>query len=243
MCYDETVSDVFHLYKVYDRIYMLSYPNQFDVSMTFLRYQEFYESPTKKFRGQQFTIDEYMRWYAVDRPGASGDFTYASDWTGFNLPSHIIKRVFEAGIIDENPRDRTMRAVYETVNALERDVQWYLIGCVEHGPAIEHELAHGLWHVDEVYCDKMTTLIENLRKEEPKFVAAVHDVLIEEGYNEDVIDDEIQAYVATGMGTMFEERLKSAGYKKSATNKIVEPFYSVFDEYLDASDVPWTVSR
>jgi hypothetical protein len=55
--------------------------------MTFLRYQEFYESPSKKFRGKSYKLLDFMKWYASENDGI---FTYPRDWAGFNFPGSII---------------------------------------------------------------------------------------------------------------------------------------------------------
>ncbi|MEK7106247.1 MAG: ABC transporter ATP-binding protein, partial [Patescibacteria group bacterium] len=66
-------------------IYLVEAPTQYALASTFLRFQEHYESP--KFRGQFFSLEEFMDWYAEEY----GNFTYYKDWTGFNIPSYILK--------------------------------------------------------------------------------------------------------------------------------------------------------
>jgi hypothetical protein len=44
-------------------IYCVEVDDDYDRAMLFCRYQEFYESPYKKFRGKPFTWMEYMRHY------------------------------------------------------------------------------------------------------------------------------------------------------------------------------------
>ena len=55
-------------------IFLVEFDNQYDLAMTFLRYQEFYESP--KFKGKRFTIIDFMEWYSKEYDGA---FTYTKD--------------------------------------------------------------------------------------------------------------------------------------------------------------------
>ena len=44
-------------------IYCVEVDDDYDRAMLFCRYQEFYESPYKKFRGKPFGWMEYMRFY------------------------------------------------------------------------------------------------------------------------------------------------------------------------------------
>ena len=66
-------------------IYHVSFPNQYLLAATFLRFQEHYESP--KFRGRIFDWEEFMDWYAEQK----GKFSYLQDWSGFNLPSPVFE--------------------------------------------------------------------------------------------------------------------------------------------------------
>jgi hypothetical protein len=68
-------------YKVADAIYLLRFETQYEITSSFLRIQEHYESP--HFSGRVFTLEEFMDWYAAEY----GAFTYLEDWSGFNVPS------------------------------------------------------------------------------------------------------------------------------------------------------------
>jgi len=74
-----------------DRIHLLIFPTQRDVTLTLLRFQEHYESP--KFRGKIFSLEEFKRWYVANSPNGikTGEFTYYTDWNGFNIPSYVLQ--------------------------------------------------------------------------------------------------------------------------------------------------------
>ena len=76
------------LKQVYPGLYFLKFPNQYELTM--IRLQEFYESPYKNIRGKHFTLEQYMDAYAKHK----GNFTYCSDWNGFNIPSIVIQDFF-----------------------------------------------------------------------------------------------------------------------------------------------------
>ena len=65
-------------HKIADGIYLLRFETQYEVTSTFLRVQEHYESP--QFHGRIFTLEQYMDWYVAE----NGAFTYFQDWSGFN---------------------------------------------------------------------------------------------------------------------------------------------------------------
>ena len=50
--------------KVIPNVYCVTYDTQYDLCMSFVRIQEFYESP--KFKGQYFTLEEYMDYWAEE---------------------------------------------------------------------------------------------------------------------------------------------------------------------------------
>jgi hypothetical protein len=57
-------------------IFAVIIKDKYDRAMTFCRAQEYYESPSLKFRGKQFSIWYYMKWYH-ERYG--GGFSYGDD--------------------------------------------------------------------------------------------------------------------------------------------------------------------
>ena len=63
----------------------LMYGNQEGVAKSFMRLQEFYESPMEEFRGKRFTKKEFIEAYE-QRFGTK----YWEDWNGFNVPGHVV---------------------------------------------------------------------------------------------------------------------------------------------------------
>ena len=56
-------------------------PSQYWLTSTFLRFQEYYESP--KFRNLGFSLEEFQDWYVTTRD--HGEFSYYSDSTILHL--------------------------------------------------------------------------------------------------------------------------------------------------------------
>src|SRR5580704_15894322 len=75
--------------KIAKGIYLLCFKTQYELAATFLRVQEYYESP--RFSGRIFSLEQFMDWYAE----RFGNFTYYQDWTGFNVPSTALRPFYD----------------------------------------------------------------------------------------------------------------------------------------------------
>jgi len=189
------------LRKLADNIYCLEFKNAYDLSMTFLRYQEYHESP--KFRGKFFTLSDFMEWYS--KKYGNGTFTYTTDYVGFNLPSEDIIRVLKEIRTSEydmwTPYDQVM---YDTVCKIidqqpYRNPRFYLIG-ITNPPVskviLPHEFAHSLYTINIEYRKQMDILLKQLPK---KIWEKTVKYLKNNGYASNVYKDEAQAYLATGL--------------------------------------------
>lgn len=173
-----------------DNIIFLKGDNQYELSSTFMRLQEFYESP--KFKGEVFDLEEYMDWYASEY----GNFTYTKDWNGFNVPGHIVAKFFEEF---DNILLRKEKNLLEMVAShLGRTSRFYVIG--SHGEnttsrdVMRHEYAHAFFYLNQQYKKEQEELVMKLPK---LFRNNVYKWLEESGYHEYVFVDECQAYLST----------------------------------------------
>jgi hypothetical protein len=76
---------------------------------------------------------------------------------------------------------------------------WYLIGASSKDKGtMNHEIAHGLYFTNKAYKKMVDTLINNIK---PTHYNKLKKKLIKMGYVDDkkIIDDEIQAFMATGL--------------------------------------------
>jgi len=188
--------------EVAPRIYCVIVDDDYDRAMLFCRYQEYYESPYKKFRGKKFSWMEYMREYKIF--WKKDVFTYPEDWSGYNIPSNI----FEGGIdafYKETEYDVIMNDVFfhcsidsQNKNDGQR-CDWYLIGASSKDlKTMDHEIAHGLYFTNNTYKKIVDVLIKNIK---PTHYDKLKKKLIKMGYVNDkkIIDDEIQAFMSTGL--------------------------------------------
>lgn len=201
-----------------DRVFCAEFDNKFDLAMTFWRCQEFYESSSGLFRGRSFTLVDYMRWYSEVH--GDGSFTYPSDWSGFNLPSRVITACFRKGIQDQSKYDRAMRTLYRTCK--DRAPQFYLIGIMRgDDKTIAHELAHANWSLNSEYRREMQHRLNNIPK---RVSAALASRLLNMGYTKSVIQDEMQAYLSTGLA----EELGSV----KIPNSLIKSFKAMHRKYV-----------
>jgi hypothetical protein len=83
-------------------VYLFTFDSQYDLCMSFVRMQEFYESDSNKFRGKYFTLEKYMDYWS--KKFGNGVFTYTKDWNGFNLPGK--KLVEWLDVFERDQRER-----------------------------------------------------------------------------------------------------------------------------------------
>jgi len=185
--------------------------------MFFLRYQEYYESSSPKYRGKAFEIFEFMRWYSFKF--GKGLFTYPDDWNGFNLPGNIIKDVWDKHIVDKNLYDYEMFHSWNECNRRADGEKFYIIGTAGT-EALDHEIAHGLFYLNAEYQKKMKALVKALS---PEIRKEMNVELKRLGYTPKVYVDETQAYMATGLTESFEDSVKWVEERKA--------FQAVFVQY------------
>ena len=180
----------FQMIKIKPRIFLFEFEDYYTLAMHFLRYQEFYESTSSKFRGKPFKLLDYMGWY--QKKYGNGVFSYPKDWSGYNFPGKIIKQVNDLGIIDRNDYDDVMLDAYNKCS--EKYSDFYIIGAINNDSiTLDHELAHGLFYLSKPYKEEMISLIKELP---PEVYNTICKKLVELGYNRAVHVDEIQAFLS-----------------------------------------------
>jgi hypothetical protein len=210
-----------------DKIFLFEVDNNYDLAMYFLRAQEYYECPNNKFRGKIFKLVDYMEWYVKQYEQKS--FTYPADWDGFNIPGRVIYNVYENSgdlIEDWNKYDEVLYELHNLLSTIAgRD--YYLIGTVTGSNSIKHELAHGLWATDPGYKEAMVQCLCGTKAPEPwDILKQLRKNVMDEGYHEDVVDDEVQAYLATGVVESIQKDINTKKLKAYA-----KQFVNVFEKW------------
>jgi len=205
--------------EIFPKLYHIEFKSQYIMAMSFLRVQEYYESSFKEIKGRYFLLEDYMDAYAEWK----GNFTYCSDWTGFNIPGNIY--VEWAQLFWQFP-DMSQKEI-ELYNRIlpiinKNGENFYLISSLDENTTL-HEIAHGFYYLNSKYKKAMNKLI-NPRT---KFYKNFHKKLSKMGYAKEVIRDEIQAYSAT---ESIENLIKD-GYIKRGDKTPVDKIKNIFEKY------------
>lgn len=203
----------YELKEILPNIFVLKIEDGYQRAMLFMRSQEHYESAFPEIKGKHFDIfffmEKYREWKGVEY------FSYPEDWAGFNVPGNIIesctKHVLDArnGLFP-TPYDYIMDSVISSIKRkIGSETKYYLLGVDNFdGRTMDHELAHGLYHVNDQYKISSYELVLDLPK---KIFEGMESILLDMGYCDDVVCDEIQAYMSTGLST---DMSKIRGIKK-----------------------------
>jgi hypothetical protein len=188
-------------------VYSLLFDTQYELCMSFVRIQEFYESP--KFRGKYFTLEQYIDYWSKEF--GNGAFTYPAVWNGFNVPGKIISNwetLFLNMEDDDTFRNRELK-LFDAIDKLMRKEglktdkfqdymdKIYIIGVhkqSDYVKTLSHEIAHAMYFLHPRYRKLCNSLLKNLDR---KTYGAGKEWLLKKGYCKKMIDDELQAYFST----------------------------------------------
>jgi len=170
-----------------NNIIHIRFDNQYEMTSTMVRMQEFYESPYQEIRGHYFTLDKFMDVYTKNNKKSV--FTYFTDWMGFNLPDKTIRKFIVKYLF--RLREKEVNLLNKIpISMLLGFKKFYLIATC-HDDDVEHELAHAYFYLNYDYQFEMVTLISKLS---PKKLEYWFNHLTKKGYCKEVFYDEIQAY-------------------------------------------------
>lgn len=188
----------FSVIEIIPKVYFLRFETQRDLAMSFLRFQEYYESP--KYKGQVFSRTEFKQYYKS--VSETGKFTYLSDWGGFNIPSKVLTPFYEGKFPFITEREKAILDLFK-----DKKGAFYLIGGFKENTkdkkkalfweaeTIIHELAHALYYFDPVYHEKVERVLNNTSQ---AVLNELKQWLMTMGhYHKEVIRDEQHAYLAT----------------------------------------------
>jgi hypothetical protein len=198
----------------------LLFKNQYETCSTFMRLQEFYESPFKQIRGKLFSLEQLMDLYAKQQ----GNFTYTCDWGGFNVPGHVVDEFFRLydGQLLEKEKD-LRELVKDKAGKIAVGSKYYVIGMYGE-ECLDHELAHALYYLNDDYRRQVNGLVKAL----PESVkSAIAKWLLDKGYSKPLIVDETNAYLTTDDQEELTKRFGKAVGKRYAK---YEPFRRAFDD-------------
>ena len=219
----QSILDQIKLFEVYPNIFAVVIKDDKLRSQVFLRYQEFYESDSDSFRGQSFKWEDYIKFYKEKTK--KDYFSYHEDFAGYNIPCDTIEAC-KTKIPDLNIFDMIMFSITDTIKKIVGDNPYYLIGIDqdngEDPSLIHHEVAHGLWFSDPLYKKRMSKAIQKM---DPTVQRKMLEKIKGYGYGDNVYDDEIQAYMSTGLGSEMK-------WIRNVKPEMV-PFNNIFMKYTN----------
>lgn len=168
--------------------------DKWELAMTFLRMTEYYESMNPDFQGHVFSMEEYTNWYvrvySKDKK-PYGAFTYASDWSAFNVPARAVRAVYEK-FAQHSSKETWLFAELKKDGAFA-EADFYLIGNQRGSPKayFDHEFRHALFAVNSEYRYDVIAIVSRYPLVELSQWILKH-------YAPSVLVDEIQAYALTG---------------------------------------------
>lgn len=162
--------------------YCVSADSNKELARSFMRFQEYYESPNDAFRGKIFTVGQYRSWYEKQY----GWFSYETDWTGFNIHSYVLDP-FKEGLFDPLlPEETNLVSLF--VNAPSD--KFYIIGA-NSDDVLHHELNHALYAYSKDYANEVNKVFDaNL-----EYIKYALDHLLNKGYCKYLLYDELQSYI------------------------------------------------
>jgi hypothetical protein len=217
----EVVKNVFHA----------KFESQYELTSTFLRFQEYYESPM--FQGKIFTLEEYKKWYIKNSPNGliTGDFTYYTDWAGFNLPSYILQPFYNGEFAPLSDKETMLLNLFEKIN--QDNEHYYIIGTFhdlkEDNATFRHEVAHGLFYTNPDYKNEVLKILDDM---DSQTYNDIRDILLFTGYDDSVMIDEVHAFTFTAQKFLLKKgvdinRVKDIANKLQANFEI---FYEAGEE-------------
>lgn len=155
--------------------------SQDELGLTFMRFQEHYESASLDFRNKIFTLGQLKKWYSEEY----GANNYHNTWVGFNFPSKVLIP-FKEGLFDPlTAEEQRLLNLFKY-----RSDNFYIIGA-QNTSVLRHELSHALYSNNIKYKQEIDNFLNKNKNKIKQTLKYIKD----KGYCDEVLFDEIQAYI------------------------------------------------
>lgn len=199
---------------IHKNVIRIDYDDEQTMCRAFLRFQEHYESPNKKFRGKIFTLGEYRKWY-TEKEGA---FSYYQDWGGFNWPDYVLDPFLE-GLFDPLLPEEEM-----VVNILRHIPRPFFVIGTSGEEALYHELCHALYYLNPRYRKWVDETLADQSQ-----LKGITRWLKKSHYDNSVMIDEQNAYMATDQSYLDEQ---DVDYPIELAQKLEKKFNRYYKAWL-----------
>lgn len=191
-----------------------------ELTFTFGRVQEFYESPFQHIRRKRATLFDFINAYTSD----DGKFSYFSDWSGFNFPDNVYRLWIKLHKSDLTPLEKIF------VQQLKDSVttrKFYVIGTFGENVALDHEIAHAMYYLNSGYAARAISIIEDFL--DPDVFDQMCDALEKMGYDSSVFTDEINAYLSTSTPAFLKKRFKLTVKQVDPARRMLGQLFSKYN--------------
>ncbi len=172
--------------EVEPNIFMVFMNDRYSLGRTFMRFQEYYESPYPDIRNNVFTREHFRKIYRERRNACN--FTYCNDWAGYNIPSYILKPFIDGKFNPLVACEKKLVNLFKNVKG-----KFYVIGAIPSDKAtVKHEISHGLWYTRDEYKVAQRKALKGLSKHSRK---KIDYYLSDYGYCKEVLEDETVAFL------------------------------------------------
>jgi len=215
-------------YKPSSNIIHFEFDTHKEITTTFFRIQEYYESPLEGLVGKKFSVYDFL----IESMDNMGNLNYFNFWTGFNFPDYILKEWIKL-----NPQKEWTPKEKELIDKIKEKVNWnekfYVIGSLKTDKtAYRHEMAHAHYYTETLYKVDMDILTHRLLSKHKKQYQIIRKHLIKLGYNTKVIMDEIQAYLSTEPKKFLIEEF---GINYEELSPLIKRYQKTFKQYREQS--------
>jgi hypothetical protein len=203
--------------KLSPRLFCLDFETQKELSLSLCRFSEFAEGGDI-LRSKKFNMDEFLDSYMDD----DGEIDFFSYFDGFNIPMRSITKFVCTFKHDLSKREL---AVLDSLKGIEES--GYVIGVVKHDQhTLAHEVVHFVYDEVPVYRRQAIMIINSIPN---KMFTKMRKGLMDSYYAEDVIYDEINAYLVAYSKSDAKDLFP--GVRRWRLKKYVKELQALFAEY------------
>jgi len=209
--------------KLGNQLLLFTFKTQKEITTTFFRMEEYYESPLKGLYEKKFSVFDFL----IESMNDDGQIDYFSKWIGFNIPGHSILEWSALHCPDYTPKEtEVMNHITSKVDVLK---PFYIIAAKEQNTKVmDHEIAHALYYLNERYRGRMLDLSIKMRQLDKNNYNKMIKKLRRMGYNQSVFNDEVQAYMST---STKKELVEKFGLDYETAMPLARQFRKVLQEY------------
>ncbi|HLC91243.1 MAG TPA: hypothetical protein VJI15_05760 [Candidatus Nanoarchaeia archaeon] len=206
-----------------ENIFLAKFRSQSHLTHTFVRFQEYYESP--HFKGKYFAISKFRHWYTSNSPQGkkTGRFSFYHDLAGFNIPCHVLKPFYKGKFDPLTHHEQSFLSTFQDMKD-----KFYVIGVYGNRTksVLKHEIGHALFYLNKDYRKEVLDVVHDIDK---KAIHQIYRFLAEtKFYHHHVWLDEVHAYVLAALEDLKQEKvdIKLLQEPHKKINAIFKRYYS-----------------